>query len=101
MTAVTSGSFPAVAEPRIKPETTPASDIALREAAQALEATFLAEMLKSAGFGKARESFGGGAGEDHFASFMIQEQAKQIVASGGIGLAEQLFTALKDRNADG
>ena len=36
-------------------------DGALRAAAQKLEAAFLAEMLKSAGFGESRDSFGGGA----------------------------------------
>ena len=37
-------------------------DQAIWKVAQDLEATFLAEMLKSAGFGAARESFGGGVG---------------------------------------
>ncbi|WP_415405023.1 rod-binding protein [Tateyamaria sp. SN3-11] len=75
-------------------------DAALRAAAQKLEATFLAEMLKSAGFGKAREGFGGGAGEDNFASFLVQAQAEEIVKSGGLGLAESLFDALKERQND-
>jgi len=73
------------------------SDAKLRQAAQALEATFLAEMLKSAEFGKPRESFGGGAGEDQFSSFLRQAQAEEMVKAGGIGLAEQLFEALKER----
>jgi peptidoglycan hydrolase FlgJ len=72
----------------------------LWKAAQDLEANFLAEMLKSAGFGAPRESFGGGAGEDQFASFLRQSQAEQMVKAGGIGLAESLFEALKER-ADG
>lgn len=72
-------------------------DAALREAAQKLEATFLAEMLKSAGMGKTRETFGGGAGEDQFSSFLVQAQAEEIVAAGGLGLAEALFDALKER----
>jgi len=75
-------------------------DTNLHQAAQALEATFLAEMLKSADFGKPRESFGGGAGEDQFSSFLRQAQAEEMVKAGGIGLAEQLFEALKER-ADG
>ena len=81
--------------------TPPARDQVLREAAQKLEATFLAEMLKSAGFGEARDSFGGGAGEDQFASFLVQEQALQMVRAGGIGLAESLYDALKERQNDG
>ncbi len=72
-------------------------DAALRVAAQKLEATFLAEMLKSAGLGKTRESHGGGAGEDQFSSFLVQAQAQEMVAAGGIGLAEALFEALKER----
>ncbi len=72
-------------------------DAKLREAAQDLEATFLAEMLKSAGFGEPRESFGGGAGEDQFASFLRQAHAEEMVKAGGIGLAEHLFEALKER----
>ena len=42
----------------------PKRDAALLVAAKKLEATFLAEMLKAAGFGQARESMGGGEGED-------------------------------------
>ena len=36
----------------------------LRNAAMALEASFLTEMLRSAGLGKSRDTFGGGVGED-------------------------------------
>ncbi|MGH1412409.1 MAG: rod-binding protein [Pelagimonas sp.] len=75
-------------------------DQALQKAAQELEANFLAEMLKSAGIGKTPEAFGGGAGEDQFASFMRMEQARQMAANGGIGLAESIFDALKDRIND-
>jgi Rod binding domain-containing protein len=73
------------------------TDRPLLEAAQKLEATFLAEMLKSAGFGTSRESFGGGAGEDQFGSFLLQEQAMQMVKAGGFGLTETLFDALKEK----
>lgn len=79
----------------------PGRDGKLMEAAKALEASFLAEMLKSAGFGKARDAFGGGTGEDQFASLMIREQADRIVAAGGIGLAEQLFEAMKKEAGHG
>jgi Rod binding domain-containing protein len=78
----------------------PTRDDKLRDASEKLEASFLAEMLKSAGFGKNPESFGGGDGEDQFASFLVQAQADKMVEAGGIGLAEQLFDALKER-ADG
>ncbi len=66
----------------------------LRSAAQKLEASFIAEMLKSAGFGKARDAFGGNAGEDGFASFLVNAQADSIAKAGGFGLAEQIFNSL-------
>ncbi len=75
-------------------------DERLREAAQELEANFLAEMLKSAGVGKTPEGFGGGAGEDQFASFLRLEQARQMSQQGDIGLAESIFHALKERLDD-
>lgn len=78
----------------------PARDKQLREAAVHLEAHFLAEMLKFAGVGDARTEFGGGAGEEQFASFLRQEQASQMARSGGIGLAEMLFISLKARAND-
>ncbi|MFS4581709.1 rod-binding protein [Phaeobacter sp. C3_T13_0] len=68
----------------------------MRKAAEDLEATFLAEMLKSAGLGESRESMGGGAGEDQFSSFLVRAQAEQIAKAGGIGLAESLYHALKE-----
>jgi peptidoglycan hydrolase FlgJ len=67
---------------------------ALRKKAEELEAAFLAEMLAHAGFGAARESFGGGIGEDQFASFLRSEQAKALAAKGGIGLAEHFFQSM-------
>lgn len=75
-------------------------DAKLREAARELEANFLAEMLKSAGLGETPEAFGGGAGEEQFGSFLRLEQARAMVDAGGIGLAQSLFEALKER-ADG
>lgn len=74
----------------------PAVKDPLREAAIELEASFLAEMLKSAGLGESSEAFGGGAGEEQFSSFLIREQANQIARAGGIGLAESLYHALKE-----
>ena len=72
-------------------------DTALMQQAKALEASFLSEMLGHAGMGEARDAFGGDVGEEQFASFLRQEQAKQMVEKGGIGLAEQLFHALTKR----
>ncbi|MEM9575701.1 MAG: rod-binding protein [Pseudomonadota bacterium] len=88
--------------PPVDTQAPPASarDQKLRSAAEQLEAGFLAEMLKAAGLGKSRSGFGGGAGEDQFSSFLVQEQAMQMVRAGGIGLAESLFESLKEKAND-
>ena len=57
-------------------------------------------MLKFAGTDKPPASFGGGIGEEQFGSFLRQAEADAMVRHGGIGLAEKLFEALKER-ADG
>ncbi len=71
---------------------------ALQTAARELEATFLAEMLKSAGLGEMPDAFSGGPGEEQFASFLRLEQAREMVKAGGIGLSETLFEAMKERD---
>lgn len=73
--------------------------VILHAKAEELESAFLSEMLKHAGFGAARESFGGGIGEEQFASFLRAEQAKGMVAKGGIGLAEQFFRSMNAQGA--
>lgn len=70
------------------------TDQPLWDAARALETSFVAEMLKSTGVGKSRDSFGGGAGEQGFASFLVTAQAEKIVQAGGFGLAERIFASL-------
>lgn len=75
----------------------PRDDAALRRAAEAFEAGFLAEMLSFAGLGKTPEGFGGGHGEDAFASLLVREQARLMVKAGGIGIAETVFRALAAR----
>ena len=72
----------------------PPRQTAIREAAKNLEAAFLSEMLKSAGLGAMKGAFGGGVGEDQFASLMRQEQARMMVEGGGIGLAEHLVRSM-------
>lgn len=72
----------------------------LMAVAQSLEASFLSEMLKSAGVGETPEMFGGGAGEDQFASFLREEQARQMTQAGGIGLAQSLFESMMARSHD-
>lgn len=85
-----------VPAPRI-PERPSRDDSALRVAAEKLEASFLAEMLKAAGVGEQIEGWGGGIGEEQFASFLRQAQAEEMAKTGGIGLAQGLFEALKER----
>lgn len=70
----------------------------IMNAAQQLEATFISEMLKSTGIGKTPSSFGGGAGEDQFGSFLRDIQAKEIAKSGGIGLATQLYRSMSAKS---
>ena len=93
-TGMTFGKAPAAALNASK------EDAQLMEVARDLEASFLSEMLKTAGLGKPRESFGGGAGEDQFSSFLRQAQAQEMVKAGGIGLAQTLFEALKEHSVD-
>ncbi len=63
-------------------------------AARALEGEFLSQMLKSAGFGEARQAFGGGTGEDQFASMLRDTHARSLAESGGIGLAEAIYRSM-------
>ena len=52
------------------PPPTPERTAQLRQVAQDLEASFLAEMLRHAGAGAARDTYGGGVGEEQFSSFL-------------------------------
>jgi flagellar protein FlgJ len=66
----------------------------LMETAKELEAAFLSEMLSFSGVGTVSAEFGGGVGEDQFASFLRDEQARLLVERGGIGLAQTIFESL-------
>ncbi|WP_371225276.1 rod-binding protein [Roseovarius sp. 2305UL8-3] len=72
----------------------------VREVAEKLEATFLSEMLKSAGLGAQSHEFGGGVGEDQFASFQRDALASEMVKRGGVGLAEVFYNALVEKIDD-
>lgn len=82
--------------PPTKGDLLPKSEV--RKAAQKLEATFLAEMLKGAGFGTQSNSFSGGVGEDQFASFHRQAVAEEIARTGGIGLADHFMNAMMEKH---
>lgn len=88
---------PSPPRPNTTATTETAQTAALRRVAQELEASFLGEMLKHAGFGEGRSAFGGGAGEAQFASFLRAEHARALVERGGIGLSQSLFEALANR----
>ena len=81
----------------VPPPSVAYQDDALWQAARQLEATFLSEMLKSAGLDAQDGAFGGGIGEEQFSSYLRMEQATAMVDAGGIGLAESLFNAMKAR----
>lgn len=85
--------LPSAAIQAIKPQSKQLPAATARDAAMKLEATFLAEMLKSAGFGKTA-SFAGGIGEEQFASFQRQALADEMVKVGGIGLAESFYQSI-------
>ena len=76
------------------------ADAAAMRAAEAFETSFLAEMLKAAGFGEQVNSFSGGTGEDQFASFHRQAIADKIAETGGIGLSEHFLKAMLETKND-
>lgn len=73
----------------------------IQRTARKLEATFLAEMLKSTGLGDQPDGFGGGAGESQFSSFLVQAQAGAISKAGGLGLSEMFIKSLMEKTRDG
>lgn len=79
---------------RRKQPPVPASDAALRRAAEALETQFLSEMLRASGLDAAPAGLGGGAAEGHVVSFLIEARAEALVRDGGIGLAESIYHSL-------
>jgi Rod binding domain-containing protein len=63
----------------------------IKKTAHDFEAAFLTEMLKPIFEGvETSAPFGGGAGEAAFKSFLTEAVAKQMAASGGVGLADDL-----------
>jgi flagellar protein FlgJ len=72
----------------------------LMDKAREMEAAFLAEMLAHSGLGDRQGSFGGGAGEAQFTSFLRQEQARLMAETGGIGLAELIFRTMSEASHD-
>jgi len=70
-----------------------------RVVADEFEASFVAEMLKYSGLNKTSETFGGGAGEDAFASLLTDAYAKALVDAGGIGISDSIYQSILARQA--
>jgi len=78
---------------------TPTRSAQLMKKAQELETAFLSQMLSHAGLDAQAGPFGGGAGEDQFASLLRDAQAKAMQAHGGLGLAQNIFQSLVRHDA--
>jgi Rod binding domain-containing protein len=71
----------------------PATEVKLRRAAEDFTAVTLNELLKPI-FDTVDESdgpFGGGAGERAFQPMLVNEIAKNIAQTGGLGLVEPVY----------
>ncbi len=66
-----------------------------RHAAQEFEGVFLSQFLGAMFEGLSTDGpFGGGQGEQMFRSMMLDQYGKQIVAQGGIGIADSVTREL-------
>jgi len=77
------------------PSAATAADLARRAdiqaTAQDFESSFLSVMMGQMFAGvKTSEPFGGGPGEDMFKSLLTDSMAKQVVKSGGVGVADSV-----------
>lgn len=79
----------------------PARAAELMKKAKELEANFLSEMLSYTGLDAQKGEFTGGIGEDRFASFLRDAQAKAMVEHGGVGLSQSIFNSLVKRDHAG
>lgn len=72
----------------------------INAAAKDFEAVFISQMMSHM-FSSVEVDpmFGGGQGEEMFRSMMVEEYGKQLAASGGIGIAEQVTAKLIDMQA--
>lgn len=77
----------------------PGDTARLHATAVKLEAQFLSEMLKHAGFDGPDSEFSGGTGEGQFGSFLRDAQALRMAQAGGVGLAEVIFRSLQARSS--
>lgn len=71
----------------------PARAKRLEESAREFEATFIAAMLKQAGFEKALAANSGPGGEA-ISSLLVERYAHALAEKGGFNLQQQIFRAL-------
>ena len=90
--------IPPLSLPAPPPEFLGQTQAVLMQKAKELETAFLSEMLSFSGLGTVSTEFGGGIGEDQFASFLREAQAKAMVDRGGLGLAQSIFQSLVRRD---
>lgn len=79
----------------IGPQLSPVVPSRFAHSADQLEAAFLGEMLKAAMPDVSAASFGGGAGESQFASFLHEQYAATLAGKLDLGLA----SVMEARNA--
>ncbi len=72
------------------PKASPAELARIGKVSREFEQSFLSIMLGEMSSDVKTSSFGGGAGEDAFKSFMNDAMAKSMTAHGGLGLAPKL-----------
>lgn len=77
----------------VKPVQAPSQMPAKVVSAEKLEQAFLEEMLKYYGPKTTEGAFGGGIGEDQFASFLTREYAQTLAAQLDFGLAKGMDQA--------
>ncbi|MHC3126656.1 rod-binding protein [Brevundimonas sp. GN22] len=69
------------------------SEAAMRKVATDFEASYLSQMLKPMFEGlKSDGPFGGGAGEEMWRGFLVEEMGKQTARAGGVGLADTVLS---------
>ena len=90
---------PAAPAPRPLAPRAPAGTADAMRTAREFEAVFLAEMLKHSGLNAMPDSFGGGPGEDAFASLLTQEYARLLSERGGVGLSEAVYESMSGGGA--
>ncbi|MBI1263079.1 MAG: chemotaxis protein chel [Rhizobiales bacterium] len=78
-----------------RPARTPHADAKAWAAAQDFEAQFISTMTQSMFAGiKADGPFEGGQGEDMFRSLLVDQYGTKISQSGGIGIADSIYSEI-------